>query len=67
MTNEQRIRGADRGVDRALIVTGYDGNAVTAYAQELCATAGLSSRGSRELTSAIYFCGYSLASAEIDA
>src|SRR5204862_4273044 len=28
MTNEQRIRGADRGVDSALILTGYDDAAV---------------------------------------
>ena len=67
MTNEQSIRGLDRGVDRALIVTGYDDNAVTAYAQQLCATGGLSSRGARELTSAIYRWGYSLTSAEIGA
>ena len=33
MTNEQRIRGADRGVDSALIITGYDSNAVAACAK----------------------------------
>jgi hypothetical protein len=34
MTHEQRICGADHGVDSAIIVTGYDSNAVAACAQE---------------------------------
>lgn len=67
MTNEQRIRGADHGVDSALIVTGYDEAAVTAYAQELCASGGLPSRGAKEPSSATYRSSYSLASAEITA
>ncbi len=65
MTNEQRIRGADRGADSALIVTGYDGNAVAAYANEL--VGGLPSRGARELSCTTYRWSYSLASTEIDA
>ena len=64
MTQEQRIRGADRGVDSALIVTGYDGNAVAAYAKELCAVGGLADRGAGELSCASYSWCYSLASAE---
>ncbi len=32
MTNEQRIRGADGGVDWALLVTGYRQDAVAALA-----------------------------------
>jgi len=67
MTSEQRIRGADRDVDSALIVMGYDGNAVAACAEELCATSGLPSRGAMEITRAIYAFNYSLARAEIDA
>ena len=35
MTNEQRIRGADRGLDCAVILTGYDGSAVAACARRL--------------------------------
>ncbi len=66
MTNEQRIRGADRGVDSALIVTGYDRNAVAAYANELCAVGGLPARGAVELSCAIYRSSYSLSSAEVD-
>jgi hypothetical protein len=63
MTNEQRIRGTDRGVDSALILTGYDGDAVAACANELCA--GLPDRGAIELSCTSYRCSYSLASAEV--
>lgn len=65
MTNEQRIRGADRGVDSALIVTGYDDSAVSAYAHELCTAGGLPARGAGELSCATYRWCYSLASAEM--
>jgi len=67
MTNEQRIRGVDRGVDSAIIITGYDCNAVSAHAKSLCAADGLSKRGARELTSATYGLSYALAGAEIEA
>jgi len=67
MTHEQRIRGADRGVDSAIILTGYDGEAVAACARGLCAADALPRRGAAELTSAVYALGYSLASAEVAA
>jgi hypothetical protein len=67
MTNEQRIRGADRGVASALLVTGYDSDSVAAYANELSSVGGLSSRGADDLSCATYRWSYSLASAEIDA
>jgi hypothetical protein len=67
MTNEQRIRGADRGVDSAVIVTGYDTNAVAAYANALCTVSGLPDRGAGGVSSATYRWSYSLASAEVDA
>lgn len=67
MTNEQRIRGADRGVDSAIIVTGYDSNAVAAHAKKLCAISGLPDRGAGEPNCTTYRWSYSLASAEIDA
>lgn len=63
MTNEQRIRGADRGVESALIITGYDSNAVASYANELCAAGCLPARGASELSCAAYRFSYSLASA----
>jgi hypothetical protein len=67
MTNEQRIRGADRGVASALLVTGYDSESVAAYANELSSVGGLSSRGADDLSCATYRWSYSLASAEIGA
>ena len=67
MTNEQRIRGADRRVDSALIITGYDGDAVAAYAKEMIGSGGLANRGAGELSCAAYRWNYSLASAEVDA
>jgi hypothetical protein len=67
MTNEQRIRGADRGVDAALIITGYDGNAVADQARALVGPHGLPGRGAGEVSLATYRFGYSLASAEFDA
>jgi len=67
MTHEQRIRGADRGVDSAVIVTGYDDNAVAAYANDLCAVGGLPDRGAGELSCATYRLSFSLASAEVAA
>lgn len=67
MTKEQRIRGADRGVDSAIIVTGYDSQAVAAFADGLCAGDRLPSQGARETRCSTYVVGYTLASAEVDA
>jgi hypothetical protein len=66
MTNEQRIRGADRGVDSAIIITGYDGSAVAEYARSLCASDQLSSRGAKETATTTYVTSYVVASSEID-
>lgn len=63
MTNEQRIRGADLGVDGALVVTGYDNGAVVGSARAL--VDGLADRGAADLASAAYRCAYSLASSEL--
>ena len=65
MTNEQRIRGADRAVDSALILTGYDESAVAACAKQLINQ--LEDRVAGEMSRAIYRWSYSLASAELDA
>lgn len=67
MTNEQRIRGADLGVDSALIVTGYDSIAVGSCVTSLCAESGLAARGARQVSAATYQWSYSLDSAEIRA
>ena len=65
MTNEQRIRGADRGVDSAIVITGYDSKSVATCAHELCATAGLPSKGALDLSCVNYQSSYSLISSEI--
>jgi len=67
MTNEQRLRGADRGVDSALIVTGYDAAAVAACAKSLCAVDRLPGHGARDVTHAIYVASYALAGTEFEA
>lgn len=62
MTNEQRIRGADAGVDWALVLTGYDSGALEA----LPATnlAGLESRGATGITNSAYRLDYVLTERE---
>jgi hypothetical protein len=65
MTNEQRIRGADRGFDSALILTGYDDRAVAEYAKKLSEDGGMRDRGAGELSCAIYRLGYSVTGQEV--
>jgi hypothetical protein len=66
MTNEQRMRGADGRIDSALVVTGYDGDRVAAFVQELSrAGGGLLARGANGLGVATYRLGYSLARPEL--
>ena len=67
MTNEQRIRGADQGVDSAVIFTGYDCGAVNAIAKNLIGAGGLPDNGAVEFAFAIYRSDYSLAAAEFSA
>jgi hypothetical protein len=65
MTNEQRIRGADRAVASALILSGYDRSAVAECAKKLSDDGG--DRGASDLSRALYGMSYSLAHAEVDA
>jgi hypothetical protein len=65
MTKEQRIRGVDRGVDSALIVTGYDGHAVAAFAEAMLDPSGRLHPEVREFSCATYRFSYSLSHAEI--
>jgi hypothetical protein len=67
MTNEQRIRGADGGIDSAVIITGYDSKVVAAAAQALCGSGGLPGCGGTEVSCSTYQMSYSLASTEVDA
>lgn len=54
MTNEQRIRGADAGVDWVLLVTGYRSQALAALVETELGAAQLQSRGAEETSVALY-------------
>jgi hypothetical protein len=66
MTDEQRIRGADRGFDSAIVITGYDAGFVAECANELVGVGGLRDHGAVEPTCARYSAGYSIAATELD-
>jgi hypothetical protein len=66
MTSEQRIRGADQGVDSAVILTGYQGDRVAEFASRLCTSDELADHGAQEVKLATYSANYTLASSEID-
>ena len=65
MTNEQRIRGADTGVDWAILVTGYDEDALTALMQGDLGATQLAHRGAGDIVSALYGMHYSLTAREV--
>ncbi|HZN86686.1 MAG TPA: hypothetical protein VFB53_07865 [Burkholderiales bacterium] len=67
MTNEQRIRGADAGVDSALLVTGYSQDALAALAQAELGNARLEAHGASGIAGATYRLDYSLAAREVRA
>jgi hypothetical protein len=60
MTHEQRIRGADAGVDSALLVTGYDRAVLAALLQSELGADSLARHGALEVTQALYRTDYSL-------
>ena len=65
MTNEQRIRGADAGVDRALLVTGYRQDAVAGLATAELDLERLEAAGAAGATVALYRTDYTLLAAEL--
>ncbi|HET7794626.1 MAG TPA: hypothetical protein VFL64_14680 [Rhizobacter sp.] len=65
MTSEQRIRGADAGVDWAVLVTGYQREALQRLAQGELGPAQLAQRGAAGVLSASYRSAYTLAAAEL--
>lgn len=67
MTNEQRIRGADAGVDWAIFVTGYNLNALGQLADGDLGTVRLTKHGATAVQVATYRMDYSLSHHEIDA
>lgn len=67
MTNEQRIRGADAGVDSAIIVTGYDAAAVAELAGGDLTASRLAGQGAEDIAAASYRLDYSLSRSELAA
>jgi len=67
MTNEQRIRGADAGVDWALLVTGYGQSEVTALAQSGLSAVELEKQGAANVVSGLYRSDYTLTAQETSA
>ena len=65
MTNEQRLRGADGGVDRALLVTGYRQDAVAALAAAELDGRRLEAEGAAGATVALYRTDYTLVAADV--
>jgi hypothetical protein len=66
MTNEQSIRGPDAGIDSALLVMGYDTDALMALAQELLGPRHLERRGAVGVVDGLYRLDYTLTHAEVE-
>ena len=66
MTNEQRIRGSDAGVDWALLLTGYSEEALSKLAGDVVGPARLEQRGATGVLNGVYRIDYSLTHAEVD-
>lgn len=67
MTSEQRIRGADAGVDWAFLATGYRPDSLEGLAQAELSGAELGRRGASVSTSALYQAAYTLTEREVGA
>lgn len=65
MTTEQRIRGADAGVDWALLLTGYGSDALTSLEREVGADR-LVEHGATDLVAATYRIDYTLTRTEME-
>lgn len=64
MTNEQRIRGADAGIDWALFLSGYSEDALAKLSQGDLGSARLERHGATGILYATYRIDYSLTSGE---
>ena len=67
MTNEQRIRGADAGVDTALLIMGYESDALLELARTVVGPAQLERRGATVTADGAYRLDYTLARSELAA
>ncbi len=64
MTNEQRIRGADAGVDSALLVSGYRPDAIAHALATTLSAAALAAQGATGVAQATYRLDYALTASE---
>jgi hypothetical protein len=67
MTHEQSIRGPDAGVDSALLLMGYEADALLTVARELLGPPHLERRGAPGAVDGLYRLDYTLTHAEVDA
>jgi hypothetical protein len=67
MTSEQRIRGADKGVDCALLLTAYREEALAELVRDLVGPSHLERRGAVDVLHATYRLDYSLSHFEVNA
>ena len=67
MTTEQRIRGADAGVDWVLFVTGYSDDAVAGLAQADLSRAKIENHGGTAITDGLYRLHYLVTHREVRA
>jgi hypothetical protein len=67
MTQEQRIRGADAGVDWALLATGYDEGTLQALARDDLGDASLEKHGAATVSPALYRTDYTLTARDLAA
>jgi hypothetical protein len=67
MTTEQRIRGADRGVDWALLATAYSESALAAVAGAELSRSRFADHGAVDVATALYRTAYTLVASEVAA
>ncbi len=67
VTNEQRIRGSDLGVDWAVLLTGYGEQALAELVRDVVGPAHLEQHGATGIVASTYRIDYSLTRGEVDA
>ena len=67
MTSEQRIRGADSGIDWALLASGYERGALSDLEQGELSEKELQKHGATGVVTATYQAAYTLSEREVDA
>ena len=67
MTAEQSIRGADAGVDWALLITGYAQDVLSALAATELAAGSLEQQGATKVSTGLYQAAYTLSAHEVGA